>query len=273
LYTRLAELDQVRGIMNASLLVGCAWTDSVHTPMSVIVVAETERELAQQQAKRFAREVWARRQDFNFGVETATIDEAIQRAMDAPERPIFISDSGDNVTAGAPGDVPLFVERLLALGAQDALVAGLADPEAIRRCIAAGKGAEVTLSLGGKLDPVTSKPLPVTGQVQHLSVGPGEHPEEPTIATVEVEGIQIVLAVDHRPFIDRATIAAAGVDSMQQKIVVVKQGYLFPDLADHAARAIMALSPGATNLRLEELPYRQLPRPVFPLDPELMWEP
>jgi len=122
LYARLAEIDQVPGIMDASLLIGCAWTDSVYTTTSVIVVAEHDRELAQQQAAKFAREVWARRRDFGFGVEVASVDESIRRAMVAPERPVFISDSGDNVTAGGAGDIPLFAERLLALGAGDALV-------------------------------------------------------------------------------------------------------------------------------------------------------
>jgi len=82
-----------------------------------------------------------------------------------------------------------------------------------------------------------------------------------------------MLTVDRRPFADRASIAAAGVDPMQQKIVVVKQGYLFPDFYDHAPRAIMALSPGATDLRLEKLSYRWLPRPIFPLDAGFAWEP
>jgi microcystin degradation protein MlrC len=85
--------------------------------------------------------------------------------------------------------------------------------------------------------------------------------------------VRLLLAVDRRPFVDRASIAAAGVDPMQQKIVVVKQGYLFPDLADHAPRALMALSPGATDLRLQELPYQQLPRPIYPLDGEFTWQP
>ena len=60
---------------------------------------------------------------------------------------------------------------------------------------------------------------------------------------------------------------------MAQKIVVVKLGYLFPDLYDHAPRAIMALSPGATDLRLEELPFRRLQHPIFPLDGDFAWEP
>ena len=60
---------------------------------------------------------------------------------------------------------------------------------------------------------------------------------------------------------------------MAYKIVVVKQGYLFPDLSDHAPRAILALSPGACDERLEELPYRRLQRPIYPLDGDFAWAP
>jgi microcystin degradation protein MlrC len=60
---------------------------------------------------------------------------------------------------------------------------------------------------------------------------------------------------------------------MAQKIVVVKLGYLFPDLYDHAPRAIMAFSPGATDLRLKELPFQHLQHPIFPLDGDFDWEP
>ena len=273
LYARLAAIDRVPGIMDASLLIGCAWTDSLYTSTSVIVVAECDKTLAQQQAADLAREVWARRYDFGFNVETTSVDESIWQAMSAPERPVFISDSGDNVTAGGAGDIPLFAERLVALGAEDALVAGLTDPTAVRQCAAAGVGAEVRLSIGGKLDQTNGRPFPVTGCVQHLSAAPQDHGAEPTMAVVRVSGVSILLAVDRRFFADRASIAAAGVDPMQQKIVVVKQGYLFPDLTDHAPRAIMALSPGATDLRLERLPYRQLQRPIFPLDADFAWAP
>jgi microcystin degradation protein MlrC len=268
LYARLPEIGQMPGILDASFLIGCAWTDSPYTTTSVIVVAESDGALACQQAAVLAREVWARRGDFSFGVETAPVDEAIRRAMDAPERPVFLSDSGDNVTAGGAGDIPLFAERLLALGAQDAVVAGLADPQAVHECAAAGIGAEVSLSIGGKLDRESGVPLSVRGRVQHLHPG-----TPPTTATVRVDGVAVILAADRRAFTDRASIAAAGVDPMAQKIVVVKLGYLFPDLYDHAPRAIMALSPGATDLRLDRLPFRRLTRPIYPLDGDLVWEP
>jgi microcystin degradation protein MlrC len=276
LYARLEEIDQEPGIMDASLLIGCAWTDSPFTSASVIIVGERDEALARREAERLATAVWARRHDFNFGVETAQVDEAIHRAMDASERPVFISDSGDNVTAGGAGDIPLIGERLVALGVQEALVAGLTDPEAVRQCAAAGVGAEVTLSIGGKLDRRNGRPFETTGRVEHLSRWPDDPGQAPTLVVVHVSGpsgadVRFALAVDRRFFPDRASIAASGVDPMAQKIVVVKQGYLFPDLYDHAPRAIMALSPGATDLRLHELPYRRLKRPIFPLDSDIDW--
>lgn len=272
LYASLAELENEPGVLDASLLIGCAWTDSPHTGASVIAVAR-DRRLAERQAARLARQVWASRHGFGLGMEAAPLDEAIRRALASSETPVFISDSGDNVTAGAAGDIPMVAERLLAWGAEGALVAGLADAEAVRRCVAAGVGAEVTLSIGGKLDRANGRPLPLSARVRGLSSAPEERDGAPTMAVVDAGGVSILLTADRRPFTDRASIEAAGVDPLQQRIVVVKQGYLYPDLADHAPRAILALTPGAADLQLDRLPYRQVSRPLFPLDPDLDWEP
>lgn len=270
LYARLPELERSTGILDASLLIGCAWTDGPYTSASVIVVAERDMELARREAERLAGEVWAQRAIFGFGQEAAPLDEVIKIAMSCPERPVFISDSGDNVTAGAAGDLPIVAARLLALGAQEALVAGIADAGSLARCAAAGEGADVDLAIGGKLDPSLGGPLPLKVRVEALGVDPDGRIG---IATVRAGGVTMMLARDRRLFLDRASIAAGGVDPMTQKIVVVKQGYLFPDLVDHAPRAIMALSPGASDLSVENLPYEHLARPMYPFDGEFDREP
>ncbi len=270
LYARLLEIERTPAIIDASLLVGCAWTDGPFTSASVIVVAEEDAELARRQAVSLARDVWEKRAEFSFGQETATIDGAIRAAMGSPAAPVYISDSGDNVTAGAAGDLPVAIGRLLVLGAQGALVAGLRDPESVRMCAAAGEGSDVDLAVGGKLDRAHGGPLPLRARVTGLIQDPGGRIG---MATVQVRGVTVVLTVDRRLFLDRASIAASGVNPGDQRIVVVKQGYLFPDLADHAPRAIMALTPGASDLRIENLPYEHIRRPIYPLDGEFQWEP
>ncbi len=276
LYRLLAEIEQTPGILDASLMIGCAWTDSPHTSVSTLVVAEEgdrvsgvgyrsgagqHSSLAYEQAMRLANAVWERRQEFGPDVEAASIEEAISRALAGAEPPVFLSDSGDNVTAGGAGDIPLFIERLLAAGARDAVVAGLTDAEAVRLCAQAGVGAEVTLKLGGKLDRINARPFEVTGHVNHLDPA-----DAPTLAVLQVEGVTILLITQRWAFADLSSFQRAGIDPLAHKIVVVKLGYLFPELRDNAPRAILALSPGFTDLRLERLPYRHLHRPIYPLD-------
>jgi microcystin degradation protein MlrC len=273
LYARLPEIARTHGLLDASLLIGCAWTDGPYTSASVIVVAKEDRALAHRQAAALAREVWERRRDFRLGMETLDTDEAIRRAMAAPEQPVFISDSGDNVTAGAPGDLPLVLEQLLALGAPDALVAGLVDRASVERCVEASAGAQVALRIGGKLDTTNARPFPVTVQVERLAADPQGQSREPAMAVVRVAGVRVILTAGRRFFTQLEHFAAAGLDPQQQKLVVVKQGYLFPELADIAPMAFMALTPGATDLRLERLPYRHLPRPIFPLEGDFAWAP
>lgn len=273
LYQRVAALAQEPGILDASLLVGCAWTDSPYTSVSVIVVGVGQEAAASAQAQALARAVWGERHAFRLGHETATADDAVAQAMAADVAPVMITDSGDNVTAGGAGDTTYLLQSLLAHGAQDAVLAGLMDPVAVQACASAGLGARVSLMVGGRSDPEHHKPLRITGQVHWLGRAPSEGPGEPTMATLACDGVTVVLCSDRRPFTDRASIAQAGVHPMRQRIVVVKQGYLFPDLVDHAARVIMALTPGATDLQLDRLPYKRLQRPIYPLDEETTWEP
>ena len=88
------------------------------------------------------------------------VEEAVRSAVRETRHPVFISDSGDNVTAGAAGDdITLVLKTLIEAGARDAVVAGIADHEAVARCLEAGIGAELTLSVGGKLDRVNGFPL------------------------------------------------------------------------------------------------------------------
>ena len=171
LLARVGEIEQLAGILTAEILVGFAWADAAHASSSVAVIAEDEAHLprARHEVKRLAQAMWDERHNFTFDQEVAaSADESIDLALAAEERTVFIADSGDNPTAGTPGDVTHFLSRLLAKGAPDAVLAGIPDVAAARACFERGVGATVTLSLGGKLDSEHGGPLDVTGVVEHL---------------------------------------------------------------------------------------------------------
>jgi len=263
LYAKLPEIESQEGILDASILIGCAWTDSPYTSVSVIIVGEGDGEKAHEAAVSLANEIWSRRSEFVPEVEVASVEEAVRIGIDSDVSPVVISDSGDNVTAGGAGDIPIFLEKLLSEGAANTIVAGLTDPDAVKACIQAGVGSEVALTIGGKLDKVNGYPFGITGMVESLNA--------PSAALLKVGGVRLILVADRRAVIDINSFQSLGVDPREQQIVVVKVGLLHSDIRDVAKKPIMALSPGLTSLALDKLPYRQIKRPIFPLVRDFEW--
>lgn len=269
------EIEKQPGILNAEVLVGFGWADAPHSGANVAVVAESEAYLpkAREEARRLAQFMWDRRDDFTFDQEVAaSVDEAIERALTAPESSVFIADSGDNPTAGATGDTPYFLSRLLVKDVPDAVFASIPDTEAARVCFEAGVGATVNLRLGGKMDTVHGAPVEVTGTVEHL-YRPEEGMIEASMATVKVGGVRVIVTDLRKAFIYLDDLRKAGVEPLEHKMVVVKLGYLMPELRDAAPREILALSPGYADMDLTRLPYKYVSRPIFPLDRDFEWHP
>jgi len=257
LYRELFEIEKRPGVWDASLMIACAWTDSPYTSVSTLVVADTY-ETALSEAQAYGERVWARRADFGPEVETIEVDDAIARAKAFAHGPVFLSDSGDNVTAGGAGDVPLFIERLLAAEMIQTLVAGITDPAAVAQCVEAGLEAEVELKLGGKLDQRNAEPIAVSAIVESLPEG---------MAIVRIAGLTVVVCATRRPFLSLSAFDATGLDPFAFHTVVLKQGYLAPDFRTKAVATFIALSPGFTDQRLNQLPYTRIRRPIYPLDP------
>lgn len=269
LWASLAAIDQLPGVIDASLFVGFAWVDEPRAHAAAVVTG-TDAAVIRVEAQKLAAAYWAARHEFGFGTPTGTIDECIVWALAEPESAVFISDSGDNTTAGGVGDLPLVLARLLAHDAHSAVVGGLADAEAVAACWAAGAHAQVTTAVGAKLSTQHGGPLPVAGRVLALIPDDSEKGRQ---AVLQVGQVQVILTERRGAFTTVADFTKAGVDPRTYKIVVVKLGYLFPDLLRVASKAFMALSPGAADQHLERLPYRRIKRPMYPLDKDFVWTP
>lgn len=262
LYSKLYEIEHEKGIIDASLFIGCAWSDTPNTSLSVVVVAGGREygEKARNIARSLAQEVWARRREFTPEVTPLPVDEAIDVTLRSRDRPVIISDTGDNVTAGGAGDTVVLLEKLLQAEVANALVDGIVDPEAVFISAQAGRGARVSLDLGGKLDRLNSHPISVEGVVAYV--------DYPKLAVLRVDGVEVIVTSKRRVLATLKEFEEAGVNPLKKKVIVVKVGYLFSDLRQIAKKNIWALTPGFTSLQIEKLPYRRVKRPMYPLDEE-----
>jgi microcystin degradation protein MlrC len=269
------EIEQMPGLLNAEVLIGFGWADAAHAGANVVVVADGEERLpeARRQARRLAQAMWDRRREFTFDQEVAqSADEAIDAALRAGEPTVFIADSGDNPTAGAPGDSTHFLSRLLAKNVPDAVVAGIPDPEAAQVCFSQGVGRTVTIPVGGKMDSAHGKPVTLTGTVEHIYHPPAST-DDASLATVRANGIVVLISNQRYVYHSPADFHKAGVDPLRHKMIIVKLGYLMAALREIAPREILALTPGYADMEFRRLPYKYITRPIFPLDADVRWHP
>ncbi len=278
LYGNLEEFDKIPGMMEANILVGFAWNDRPWTAVSAIAVSEESVDVAREQAIRLGEQIWQRRAEFNLKMETAEVDEGLELAFSCPERPVFVSDSGDNTTAGAAGDLTLTLQAAIAnQGLDDIIIAGITAPETVRKLVDAGKDSIVEIELGAEH---RSRPKTATKVMATIEacgeelVLPGFQPYRSKEGAWAKVRIGNVIATFHDGAIGVTTpshFQAMGIDPVKHKVYVVKLGYLHPQLEDVAARHILLLSDGTSQLDLSRLKWDVLPRPTYPLDKSFEW--
>ncbi|RBM08310.1 M81 family metallopeptidase [Novacetimonas cocois] len=269
LYVRLPEIDGREGIWDASLMVGYVWADEPRATAASVMTG-TDIDALRHAAREMAVAYWDARTHFEFGCWTGTIAQTLDRAMDSGAGPVVVADSGDNPTGGGVGDRIDVLHALIQRDARDVIVAGIADPQATRAAYAAGTGGQVTVEIGGALDPAGTKPIRISGEVRFLL----DHAEErERQAVIAVGGILVVVAVRRRPYHNIADFTELDLDPRRTRIVVVKSGYLSPELAPIASPALMALSPGAVDQHVTRLPRLRKVRPTFPFDTSFTWSP
>jgi microcystin degradation protein MlrC len=183
--------------------------------------------------------------------------------------PVVIADVQDNPGAGGSANTTDIVKELVAVGASNAVVGILCDPEAAAAAHAAGEGAEIRLALGGSSGPDGVTPLTGTFQVRRLGSGSfratgdvakGADVALGPMALLGIGGVDVVVSSKRMQAFDRAPFEHLGVDLPSRKIIVVKSSVHFraafgPPLAQEV---LLIAAPGLVPESSADLPYRRL---------------
>jgi microcystin degradation protein MlrC len=270
LYGRIPAVEALPGVLDAAIWVGYAWADEPRCRAAVVVTGDDE-EVITTQARELAAAYWRARADFAFVAPTGTLDECLTAAIAGDARPFLISDSGDNPTAGGAGDVSWTLGRLLGVeelrrGEVSAIYASVVDPAAVAEAFAAGTGAEVTVRAGGRIDAGPAGPVTVAGTVHSLRAG---DPVGGDLAVIRSGGLHVILTSRRKPYHTIADFTGLGLAPATTDLVIVKIGYLEPELYDLAAGWLLALTPGGVDQDLLRLGHQGVRRPLFPFDADM----
>ena len=281
LYDLADEMEKDPKVISISLFAGFPYADIPDAGLGIYVVTDDDPALAERLAGQLERVAWEHRHEFIHSALPVT--EAVARALAAEGRPIVLADMADNTGGGAAGDGTEILRELLRVGARGATVACVWDAAAVAACVKAGVGARITLEIGGKVDDRHGAPVSVTGTVRTLSDGRFVHRGPmmrglpgrlgPT-AVLDVNDVKVILISYRWQTLDPEMIRFVGIDPLLEKILVVKSTIHYRAAFEPIAKEIIEVdAPGLSSSNLSRFEYRRIRRPIFPLDPDLAYDP
>jgi microcystin degradation protein MlrC len=262
-------------VLAASYFMVQPWLDFEDIGFAALVCADADIAVGQAAADRLADMTWALREDLM--PELTTLEETIQVGLAGPGTTI-VGDCGDAVSGGAGGDNATVLRTLLALGADKAntlTYLTLVDAPAAAAAAAAGVGAEITVSLGHTLSVDDGEAVEVTATVRAITDGvftmgaglAGAETNFGVTAVLVIGSLRVAARSVGGLEWDTGQYSSVGLELSQAGLVFVKSPSHFrATFSAHADRILTADTPGAARVNIREVAYKNIRRPIHPLD-------
>ena len=204
-----------------------------------------------------------------FGGRLYSAEEAVREAIRLSPNangPVILADSQDNPGGGGPGDTTEILRELVLQNAQKALVGVISDAQAALSAHAAGTGAKIYISLGGKSGYPGSEPFAAEFRILAVSngcfsaTGPmlaGADMDLGPTALLEIDDVRVVVGSKAVQTMDQSMFRHLGIEPSEQKIITVKSSIHFRnDFQDICASVLPVISPGPVIVDLSTVPFQ-----------------
>lgn len=273
-------------VIDVSVLSGFTLGDTPRNGMSVIVTTRNAPSKARELARAVASQAWAHRADWIprlSSLEDATRMAVQSGAGQAPAR--LFADVADNPGGGGRGNTVWILEAFVRAGVQGAVFGPVFDPLLAAEAHALGVGAQFLARFNRDETHPLSGRLEAQVQVEGLSDGVylarrgismGSRVDNGPTALLRLGGIQVLIISRRDQARDPAQFELMGVDLSRVPVLVLKSRGHFRAAFDEYFtndRIVEVDVPGLTTPVLSQVPWQRIPRPIYPLDPDMVWEP
>jgi len=279
-------LDDPR-LVNVSVVGGFAYGDTRKNGLTVIVTTRDDAPFAKEIADRLAGHAWQKR--VAFTPELTSLDRAVALARTASHRSsvpaVLLADVADNPGGGGRGNTPHILKALLAAGVRHVLMGVITDPELAAEAHACGVGSVLNARFNRNEATLYSDPFEATAKVLKLHDGRGVGRRGQLAgcrfdlgpsALLQIEGIRLVVITHRHQCHEPMFFEMFGADIAFARVLVLKSRGHFRAAFDEffAPEHIFNVdAPGLTSPVLSRFDFKNLPRPVVPLDEVADWTP
>ena len=293
-YGDLIRLGQTKigpDIMNITILGGFAWADTDRNGMTVIVTARKDAAKAKAVARELAIAGWADRA--RYQTRLTALDKAVGMALevarDKAKPNLLFCDPADNPGGGGRGNTTYVLKAFVEAGVPDALFGVFNDAPLVEKAFKAGEGAKIRADFNSAETDQFSLPFTADAVVEKLSDGQfvgtvgmvkGRTVQLGRACLLRIRenggDVRIIVISIRQQCLSNDYFQHFGLDAAKARSTVVKSRghfragfqHLFPP-----ERIFEIDVPGLTSPNLANFPWKKLPRPVYPMDPETAWTP
>jgi microcystin degradation protein MlrC len=272
--SRAREMEQNPDVVNVTVAGGFGHADVPSAGIGIIVTTNNDPTLATELVKELGDLTWQLRRGFLWDMVTTPINDAMRRAINSEESPVILADEGDNTAGGGPGDGTFLLQALKEVKWPNAALF-IRDAASVHEAIQAGVGQEVTLHVGGKIDTLHGDPVLCTGRVQLISDGRFISVNRTRVdmgQTVVLECGQTHIVLTEHPTsqYEPAYFRSVGIEPREKKIIIVQSAHRFRhhfQVTEHLTERVIEVdTPGITSPNLSRFKFKNVHRPIFPLD-------
>jgi microcystin degradation protein MlrC len=269
IFSKMGDMENETGVLSVSNFMVHIWLDDPELGWSTVVVTDGNKTLSDKLADELA--------DMDWSVRTIqppkanTPEEAVEIAKSAWFSRRFgttvFCDSADAVGAGGPGESTWILKAIMEKGPELTSYIPVRDAIAASIAYEADLHDKLTLSVGGKLDKVYNAPLTFTGELIYKNKGMlGK------TVILKDRGIHLILTEQPDATYHPEYFTDLGLSLWKADIVVVKN--LFPFryyFLMYNRKTVNVISPGTTSIDVFSLKYKNITRPIYPLDEIPTW--
>lgn len=274
----LDSIEEDERIMSCSWHVGYLRHDTEYAGCGVVVIPSDSKyhEYAEEKADEIAKYIMNRRHDFHYTGITMEPNSALKSVVEHEGTPVFLTDSGDNVTSGSHGGNTFVLQQFLKeeyLKDKKVLFAALHDGKTYNQLSNEPINAICKVELGMDIDSLTSTSSLEVKVLRHGELLGGFYETQHSnivgkgvLVNIIGTNIDILITNCNAAFCEKPQFDMFGIEWSDYDIFVVKQGYIFPQLDKVSAYSVMSLTDGPTPQDTRLIPFKRIMRPMYPID-------
>ena len=269
IFKRMKSMEKEKGILSVSNFMVHLWIDVPELGWTTVAVTDNNKPLAEKIADEIA--------EMNWKVRTIqppsgnTPEEAVEIAKSSwllrKFGTVIFCDVSDAVGTGTPGESTWILKAIMGQSPDLTSYIPVRDSVAAETAFAAKLHDMVTVSVGGRLDKVYNKPVEFIGELIYKNKG-----RLGKTVILKKNGIHLILTQLPDSTREPKYFTDLGLNLWKADIIVVKN--LFPFryyFLLYNRKTVNVVSPGISSIDVFKLKYKNITRPLYPLDDIKDW--